>query len=67
MMTERYEHVGGDYPGHPLDQIVPTYRGPERLNIGIRVKCAPAKRLDWSLDGGPDDIVAYEIVHKVRN
>lgn len=65
LMT-RLPHAGGEYPGSPKDQIRPVYRGPARPE-GTRITNAPAQRLDWSHDGGPDDIVAYEVVHKVRD
>lgn len=48
----------------PFDQINPIYRGPYDPAKGIRITCGPARRLDWSHDGGPDDIVAYRIIYK---
>ena len=39
--------------------IEPIYRGPERPQFGVRRACGPVCAFDWSLDGGPDDIIAY--------
>ena len=52
---------GGDCPEHPDAQIKPAYRGPPNPH-GIRITCAPAGRLDWSHDGGDDDIVSYIVL-----
>lgn len=55
-------HDGGPCP-LPDDLIVrPQYRGDERPEIGTRIRVARAARLDWSHDGGPDDIVGYSVI-----
>jgi len=58
-LLERVDHDGGAMPvlGHVV--VRPEYRGAERPEIGTRIVCARAARLDWSHDGGPDDIVGY--------
>lgn len=53
-------HNGDPYPGSPLDKVIPTYRGPEKAG-GVRIPFAAAARLDWSHDGGDDDIVPYVV------
>ncbi len=63
---KRLPHNGGLYPGHEMDAVRPVYRGPPTIPNGIRIAFAPAKRLDWSHDGGDDDIVAYELVKASR-
>lgn len=55
-------HDGGNCPVAPTTPIRPTYRGPADPAKGIRITFAPAGRLDWSHDGGPDDIIGYEVV-----
>jgi hypothetical protein len=45
----------------PTTPVRPQYRGPEDLRKGDRIRCAPVARLDWSHDGGPDDIIAYSV------
>lgn len=59
-------HDGGAYPGSPHDQVRPQYRGPARPT-GTRITCAMASRLDWSHDGGDDDIIAYEVKYAYRD
>ena len=61
-LLERVAHDGGPMPvlGHVI--VRPEYRGPERPEIGTRIVCARAARLDWSHDGGPDDIVGYTAI-----
>lgn len=54
-------HDGGECPVPPGAAVIPVYRGPEDRSKGLRIACAPARRLDWSHDGGPDDIVGYEM------
>ena len=53
--------AGGQCPEHPDSQIQPFYRGPEKPT-GYRITCAPASRLDWSHDGGDDDITSYRVL-----
>jgi len=61
-MTDWIPHNGGPMPsgldGLPIEL---QYRGHERPDIGIRMACAPAIRIDWSHDGGPDVVVAYRV------
>lgn len=56
-------HTGGSCPVEPMVTVRPVYRGKEDKAKGIRIKVAPAARLDWSHDGGPDDIIAYRVAH----
>lgn len=51
---------GGNCPEDLAARIKPYYRGPEKPD-GVRITCAPAGRLDWSHDGGDDDIVSYVV------
>lgn len=51
---------GGECPEHPDSRIKPFYRGEPRTD-GVRITCAPAKRLNWSHDGGDDDIISYVV------
>lgn len=53
---------GGDCPIDPFAQIRPRYRGPARPHPAVRITSAMAGRLDWSHDGGPDDIIGYEVL-----
>lgn len=55
-------HDGGSMPVPETAVVKPFYRGAERPEIGTRIVCAQAGRLDWSHDGGPDDIVAFVVV-----
>ena len=57
---------GGECPEADLAQIKPLYRGPASPPPAIRITCAPARRLDWSHDGGPDDIVGYVVLFDPR-
>ena len=61
-LLERVAHDGGPMPvlGHVI--VRTEYRGPERPEIGTRIVCARAARLDWSHDGGPDDIIGYTAI-----
>lgn len=54
------EHDGGPMPVDG-DQVVSIeYRGAEAPELmGQRIPFARASRMDWSHDGGPDDIIAY--------
>lgn len=61
MPWTKFPHDGGPFKGPSSAPIRPAYRGAERPEIGTRIRVAPAGRLDWSHDGGPDDIVSYEI------
>lgn len=54
-------HDGGSCPVPPTVVVRPVYRGAEDPVRGIRITLATAARLDWSHDGGPDDIIAYEV------
>lgn len=40
--------------------IRPIYRGDERPELGVRRKVGLSELFDFSIDGGPDDIVGYE-------
>jgi hypothetical protein len=52
---------GGDHPDlPPMTPMWVEYRG-EQGHKGVRIPFGPAIRFDWSHDGGPDDIVAYQI------
>lgn len=53
------QHFGGGQPEGDYSQIQPEYRGPVDPKKGTRIVCAMAARLDWSHDGGDDDIVGY--------
>jgi hypothetical protein len=53
---------GGECPEAAMSQIEPVYRGPCDSAKGTRIACAPAIRLDWSHDGGDDDIVEYYVL-----
>lgn len=55
-------HDGGPCPVHPLTVVRPKFRGPPNPDFGIRIRVAPAIRLDWTHDGGDDDIVGYEVL-----
>jgi hypothetical protein len=46
----------------PDTPVRPVYRGKADPSKGIRVSIAPAIRLGWSHDGGPDDITGYRVV-----
>lgn len=61
-MSHIFEHDGGAQPLPDYSQVRPIYRGPPRPT-GVRITCAMAQRLDWSHDGGQDDIVGYEVLH----
>lgn len=54
-------HTGGPCPVDPATPVRPVYRGNADPAKGTRIFFAPAARLDWSHDGGPDDIVGYFI------
>lgn len=59
--------ANGHYPDeHDHTPIVPTYRGPERTELGVRRTCGPVAVFDWTHDGGPDDIVGYEYYADTR-
>jgi hypothetical protein len=60
------EWRGGENPEAPLSQIEPVYRGPYDPRRGTRITCAPAARLDWSHDGGDDDIVGYWLLYEAK-
>ena len=66
LMTGMFPWHGGECPEHPDSRIYPEYRGPVDPAKGVRITCAPASRLDWSHDGGPDDIIAYRIGYDAR-
>lgn len=53
---------GGNCPVAPETPVRLHYRGPVDDIKGVRIVNAPAGRLDWSHDGNPDDIVAYEVL-----
>ena len=60
--TKVVPHDGGPCPVPPMTLVRPVYRGPERPAVrGLRITFAAARRLEWSHDGGPDDIVGYTI------
>ena len=59
----KIKHFGGPMPVDAKAAVRPFYRGPEDEAKGVRIKVAPAIRLDWSHDGGPDDIVEYEVMN----
>lgn len=54
-----YKQAIGRQTENDFAQIQPEYRGPVDPAKGTRLICAMASRLDWSHDGGPDDIVGY--------
>lgn len=56
-----YHHDGRPWTGSAMAPIRPVYRGPADPSKGVRIRMAPAMRLDWRHDGSDDDIVAYEI------
>ena len=56
------QHHGGDQPEGDYAQVLPEYRG-EATPGGVRIACAMAARLDWSHDGGNDDIVGYWLLY----
>lgn len=54
------QHHGGTCPVEPALPVLPEYRGvPSLPKPAQRITCAPAGRMDWSHDGGSDDIVGY--------
>lgn len=57
---------GGECPENRDSRIKPFYRGPEKP-CGTRITCAPAWRLDWSHDGGDDDITSYVVQFDARS
>lgn len=59
----KIKHFGGPMPVDAKAAVRPFYRGPADEAKGVRIRVAPAIRLDWSHDGGPDDIVAYEVIN----
>ena len=61
-----YKQAFGVQPEDDYSQIRPEYRGPVDPEKGIRLLCAPASRLDWSHDGGPDDIVGYWLLFDAK-
>lgn len=54
---------GSECPEPSGAKVWPIYRGPANPELGIRFTCAVAGRLDWSHDGGDDDIVGYRVAH----
>lgn len=66
-MTASISHNGGPCPVSPEVAVRPVYRGQQDPSKGIRITIAPAGRLDWSHDGGPDDIVGYSVAHEFSN
>lgn len=54
-------HDGGPCPVEPFTPVSLIYRGPEDPAKGVRIPFAAAARMDWSHDGGPDDIIAYRV------
>ena len=54
-----YKQALGKQTEDDYSQIQPEYRGAYDPEKGTRITCAMAARLDWSHDGGPDDIVGY--------
>lgn len=56
---------GGACPEPDGAAIKPFYRGPAKQN-GVRITCAPARRLDWSHDGGDDDIISYVVLPHIQ-
>lgn len=43
------------------DKIIrPIYRGAARPELGVRRVVGAAAQFDFSIDGGPDDIIGYE-------
>lgn len=56
---------GGECPEDKDSRIKPYYRGSEKPH-GIRILCAPAGRLNWSHDGGDDDIVSYVVQYDAK-
>ena len=60
--TKLIPHDGGPCPASPHTPVRPVYRGEENpARKWLRITFAPAGQLDWSHDGGPDDIVGYYI------
>lgn len=62
--TTIISHDGGACPVPDWVPVYPSYRGPADPAKGTRIRIAPAGRLDWSHDGGPDDIVGYCIARR---
>jgi hypothetical protein len=60
-MTNLKPWKGGRCPEDTHSQVRPVYRGPAKPG-DVRITCGLAGRLDWSHDGGNDDIVAYEVL-----
>ena len=57
--------AGGESCPEPADAMVwPVYRGDANPAFGIRIVSARASRLDWSHDGGNDDIVGYRVAYR---
>lgn len=54
-------HGNGTPDLPPMTPVRPKYRGPANPVKGVRMVIGPVSRLDWSHDGGPDDIVAYQV------
>jgi|GEM_PF-4517814 len=65
-MSDLKPWAGGECPEDAYTQVRPTYRGPAAPPPAVRILSAPAGRLNWSHDGGPDDIVAYEVQFERR-
>lgn len=65
-LADKVEHDGGPMPVPEYAVVRPEYRGAERPEMGTRIVCARASRLDWSHDGGPDDIVAFSVIGMAR-
>lgn len=54
-------HDGGPMPVAALSPVRLLYRGAEAPSmLGMRIPFAAGGRMDWSHDGGPDDIIAYK-------
>lgn len=61
MTANLHHHDGGPCPVAPDTPIRPVYRGSANNARCPRISYAIAARLDWSHDGGPDDIVGYYV------
>jgi len=55
-------HDGGTQPTSDDTPVKVKYRGPEDSAKGVRIPFSCGARFDWTHDGGPDDIIAYQEV-----
>ena len=42
-------------------KIYPVFRGAERAEFGVRRTVGKVEQFDFSIDGGPDDIIGYRL------